>query len=161
MSVSQIEQFLQPDQRSGEVRRSSDPSPAPERRAPKGIRILVVDDSEVNLNLMRSTLEPLGYEVLAANAPADAIGLARRHLPDLIVSDPHMPQQCGWELLRAVKMDPELRAIPFLLYSSSDADMADYEHAMALGAERCVFRPIRPEALLAEIESCLSKDYKD
>ncbi len=155
--VSQIEAFLSPEQRSNRLPQFAtapgEPSPLPAKRA----TILVVDDSAVNLSLIRSTLEPFGYEVIAVQRPAEAAEIARRHSFDLILSDLHMPEQSGLEFLRRMKADPQLRSIPFLLFSASASGREESERALALGAERVLLRPIEPRTLLGEIEACLRK----
>ena len=96
-------------------------------------RILVVDDSAVNLNLIQSTLEPFGYEVIATRSPMEALRLARQASVDLILSDVHMAEQSGIEFCREVKQDAELCRIPFLLISSSYPEMQEIEIASTVG----------------------------
>ncbi len=155
--VRQIEAFLPPEQRSSQRREPyaspGEPASLPPRRA----TILVVDDSAINLSLVRSTLEPFGYEVIAVQRPEEVVELARQHSPDLILSDLHMPGESGLELLRQVKGEPGLRPIPFLLFSASTSGRTEQEHAMALGADGFLLRPIEPQALVSFIEACLQK----
>jgi len=127
--------------------------PAP---GPKGRTILVVDNAPANLALVKSTLEPFGYEVLAAGCVRDALEVARERSIDLILSDVHMPGQNGYDLIRIVKADDRLRTIPFVFISSTVWGDKDREVGLSLGAHRFVLRPIEPQALLAEIEACLS-----
>ena len=119
--------------------------------------ILVVDNSPVNLELARSTLEPFGYEIRAARSVPEALALARETLPDLILSDLHMPGQDGFDFIRAVKADPALSAIPFVFISSTIWRDQDRTDGLALGAEKFIIRPIEPQALLREVEACLRK----
>ncbi len=155
--VRQVEAFLPPEKRSTRPLETStstvESRPHPAKRA----AILVVDDSLVNLSLIRSTLEPVGYEVIGVTEPAEAAELARRSPPDMILSDLHMPRQSGLEFLRRAKADPELRSIPFLLFSASSAGGTERERALALGAEGLLLRPIEPQALLSFVEACLQK----
>ncbi len=156
--VKQIEVFLNAEKRAGCPPLFSDKAsvsaPVPER---KRAAILVVDDSAVNLNLVRSTLEPSGYNVTSAESAREAMEEIGKNSFDLILSDLHMPDTSGFELLRQVKTDPNLRAIPFVLFTASTSDEGDEsrEHALRLGAERYVTRPIEPASLLEVVDSLL------
>ena len=117
--------------------------------------ILVVDNSTVNLSLMQITLEPCGYHVICAYDAEVALTLMCQTPPDLILSDVHMPRQDGYALIKAVKADPQLRAIPFAFISSTLWPEKDREIGLALGAVNFIVRPIGLQALLAAIEECL------
>ncbi|MGB3062277.1 MAG: response regulator, partial [Anaerolineae bacterium] len=74
--------------------------------------ILIVDDNEQNRYLLRVLLTASGYAVLAAGNGVEALALARRARPNLIISDILMPQMDGFALCRECKRDEQLRAIP-------------------------------------------------
>jgi two-component system cell cycle response regulator len=74
--------------------------------------------------------------------------------PDLILSDIHMPVKDGFDLIRAVKADEGLRLIPFVFISSTVWGDHERHRALSLGAARFLVRPIEPQALVAELESC-------
>lgn len=152
--VSQIQPFIYP--------RSSSPMPSracapPGLANPAGHRatIVVVDNSPVNLNLMRSTLEPFHFKVIALDTVKEALELVRCQAPDLIISDLHMPEADGYQFLAALKADPKLKMIPFMLLSSTVWRETDPSLALSLGADKFVLRPIEPQQLIAEIEACL------
>ncbi len=155
--VSQVEAFLPAELRSNQRPHTSSVAGSPAERPAKLATILVVDDSPINLSLIRSTLEPFGYEVIVAGGPTEATALARQSALDLILSDLHMPGRSGLDFLREVKADPQLRLIPFLLFSASSSAHGEGEHAIALGAEGFLCRPIEPQALLSEVEACLRR----
>ena len=119
--------------------------------------ILVTDNSPVNIQLARSTLEPFGYKIVAAANVRDALALARESPPDLILSDLHMPGQDGFDFIRAVKADPVLKSIPFIFISSTVWRDKDRTDGLDLGAAKFILRPIKPQALLMMIENCLKK----
>jgi two-component system cell cycle response regulator len=152
--VKQVEAFLLPGQRSRPLESHApvgEAVPLPPQRA----RVLVVDDTSVNLDLMRSILEPSGFAVEVARQVGEALALARRAAPDLILSDLYMPVQDGFELLRAVKGDPELSHIPVILYSVVGGSPKEQAEAQSLGAAKFLTAPVEPPALVAEIEACL------
>jgi two-component system cell cycle response regulator len=152
--VSQVEAFIQtaPHPTPSPIH-SIQVSAAP--KPPKGASILVVDDSPVNLELLRSILEPSGYEVQMAGRVSEALALARQAPPDLILADLHMPVEDGYDLLRAVKTDPQLEPIAIIILSATVASSRDGPKALALGATKFLINPIEPQALLEEIEACL------
>lgn len=149
--VGQIESFLH----AGPLVNARDSSSKTPDSGGGRATILVVDNSAVNLQLARSTLEPFGYEILPAGGMADALETARRAAVDLILSDVHMPNGTGFDLIRAVKADPRLSQIPFIFISSTVWRDSDRATGLGLGAVKFIERPIDPGALLAEIEECL------
>ncbi|MBI1878167.1 MAG: response regulator [Chloroflexi bacterium] len=151
--VPEVENFLNPDYHSTPPPSApASPSPPP---VAKHATILVVDNSPTNIALARSTLEPFGYEVMTTDNMKEGLRLARQSPPDLILSDLHMPQGNGFDFIRAATADPRLRSIPFLFISSIVLQASDRQSGLALGADRFILRPLKPQALLAEIEACL------
>jgi len=138
--ASQIEGYLHPARHSAVARAT----------------ILCVDNSPVNLHLMRSTLEPFGYKVITASTVQEGLQMARQSPPDLILSDLHMPDAGGYDFLEAAKSDPKLKTIPFAIISSTVWRETDPAVALGLGARRFITRPIEPQELVAEVESCLA-----
>ncbi len=120
-------------------------------------RALVLDDSVVNLDLLRSLLEPHGIQVQAATTIRQAMTLLDEQTPDLIISDMHIGQELGQDFYTLVKDRPALAAVPFMFLTSTVPrelrDLARGSH----GADRFITRPIDNVLLLAEIESCLAR----
>src|SRR3569833_464371 len=157
--VQQVESFLAADKkpiRGNQPHYTVTPS-SPFPHSIKGV-ILLVDDSPVNVSLIRSTLEPGGYQIIAAGNVPSALGLARGKAIDLILSDLHMIPESGLSFLRAAKEDPYLRKIPLILLTSSMTGPADQteREAVRLGAARFLSRPISPEELILEVEGCIA-----
>lgn len=154
--VAQVEKHLPADQVAPRLAQPARPEAVdPPQPVARYARVLVVDDSPVNRELIRGTLEPFGYEVTLAESVHAGL-LKVRHAPfDLIVSDLHMPKENGIVFLRQVKADAALAPIPFMFLSASYEDNANRELAVQLGATRFLRRPIDPLRLLAEIEACL------
>lgn len=157
--VQQVEAFLPSDIRPVRALRPDDTVSAPVR-SPQPVRavILLVDDSPVNVSLIRSTLEPSGYGIISANNVSAALKLAQENSIDLILSDLHMSPEGGLAFLRMVKDDLHLKATPFILLTSSMAGPTDSteQEAIRLGAARFLARPIVPEQLILEVETCLA-----
>ena len=119
--------------------------------------ILVVDDEPVNLSLKRSCLAPMGWHVITASAPEEALAMARFNPPTMIISDVGMPNADGFEFLRAVKAVPALQHVPFIFITSTHWDDISARRALELGAERYLRRPMPPEQLIAEVRACLAR----
>ena len=85
---------------------------------PDELKILVVDDDQVLLNLIRLSLEPAGFRVLRTTKPEEGLDLAIREQPDLLLLDIMMPGIDGFELLRRVRRQPVLAKIPAIIISA-------------------------------------------
>ena len=118
-------------------------------------RVLVVDDSPPNRELLRQTLESAGYATRVVGSVPDALALAREQRPDLILSDLHMPHENGFDFIRQAKAEPQLAAVPFIIITSSIWADQDRATAQRLGAVRFLTRPLTPQALLGEIAAVL------
>ncbi|MEK8033995.1 response regulator [Ideonella sp. DXS29W] len=133
--------------------RASDGEPRPRRGTEA--TILVLDDIPANLQLKRSLLEPLGFRVVTADRPDEALMLAREERPQLIISDVGMRESSGFEFIAQVKREPGLADVPFIFLSATHWDEEARLRGLALGAARYLRRPIDTDTLLREIRSCL------
>ena len=113
--------------------------------------ILLVDDDPQLRTLLGLTLRGSGYSVIEADSGIAGLELARKHLPDLILSDIDMPGGDGASLLREVRSDPELRFRQFVLMSGRP-DLISAQ-ATEEKADGFLAKPVRREALL----SCLKE----
>ena len=118
-------------------------------------RILVLDDNPTNLDVIRATLEPNGYEVLTTTDLKQALQLVETSRPDVILSDLYLPDASGFEFLMKMKEDKKLPRIPFIVITSQSWNSADRASALALGADKFIKRPIEPGKLLREIAEAL------
>jgi len=132
------------------------PSAAPAAaRTGRSPRVLVLDDSPFNLELKRDLLSPHGYEVLTADNVAQAWEIAKQQAPALIISDVGMSEGSGFDFIRCVKADAQLRDIPFIFLSSTHWDETSKALGLQLGAFRYLQRPLESALLLAEIRACV------
>lgn len=159
--VDQLEAFLPPALRTSGRRAAPESAPSPDAtpvsRAGTAT-ILVVDNVEANLDLMRSLLEPFGYEIAPVAGVTDALRWLAGRAPDMIISDVHLRDGTGFDLLAAVKEMAGLAAVPFLFLSSTARGAAESARGLSLGARKFIVRPIDAPALLAEIQGCLGGD---
>ena len=82
-------------------------------------RVLIAEDEEALLEIFAEVVEGLGHRALRAHDGEEALTLARAEPPDLVVSDHMMPRRTGMELLRAMRAEPPLSSVPFLLLSAA------------------------------------------
>jgi len=155
--VGQIERFLSAEQRGSAPCQSAEAAAASAApRAKTCGSVLVVDDSPTNRELIQQTLTPFGYDVRLASTVAAGFELAVTDMPDLVLSDLHMPDEDGFDLIRRLRADPRLTNLPVILVSSSLWGVRDRETAAALGVMRFLFRPLEPQALIDEVSRCLA-----
>jgi PAS domain S-box-containing protein len=103
-------------------------------------RVLLVDDSPTQLMVQQAVLTKAGYEVSVASDGVEALVAARKHKPDIIVSDVLMPKMDGFRLTAAVRADRTLALVPVVLVSSQYVSAADRDLAITLGAQDFVLR---------------------
>lgn len=118
--------------------------------------ILVVEDNAIVLESIAESLQISGYHVLRAANGVEAIPLAQKHLPHIILSDIMMDGMDGYTLLNELRKDPETALIPFL-FMSAKTDFEDIRFAMNLGADDYITKPFTPSALVTTIKTRLSK----
>ncbi|HEV8523633.1 MAG TPA: HD domain-containing phosphohydrolase [Terriglobales bacterium] len=127
----------------------------------RGQRILVVDDNQDNVVLMRELLGSRGYEVLSAATAEEAQDLIHSQPPDLILLDVIMPGKSGYELCRELKQDPQTRLIPVVMITGL-TDREDKIRGIEAGADDFLNKPIFPEELFARANSLLKlKEFTD
>ena len=154
--VAEVDRYLNAELRGAAPQVSATESPQQRAVEANLATILVVDDSDTNRELIYSTLAPFGYRVRTTQNVAEALGSARASIPDLVLSDLHMPGNDGFTLIRGMRASPELAHVPVILISSSVWGARDRDMALELGAARFLLRPIEPKRLIEEIAACLA-----
>src|SRR5947209_6410186 len=119
--------------------------------------ILIVNDAPDQLGLAAAVLRQAGYRVLEAADGREALTLARREQPALIVSDVVMPYGDGIELCRAVRADARLNLTPILLLSAHRKDAASAVEGLAAGADEYLEAPYVPLRLVAQVARLLER----
>ena len=123
-------------------------------------RILVVDDNEASLALVKSILTHSGYDVTEARNGVEALDQAMRMRPDVVVSDVLMPVMDGFALCREMKKDDRVKEIPLVFYTATYTDPRDEQLAMDLGASRFLIKPMDPAALVTVLNDVLNEKEK-
>jgi len=117
-------------------------------------RILIVDDHEDNVELLRARLEARGYRTLSASDGEAAIAAATEHRPDLILLDVMMPKVDGMEAARRIKGNPDLPFIPIIMQTALDST-ADKVEGLDAGADDYITKPINFAELEARVRTQL------
>jgi two-component system cell cycle response regulator len=128
---------------------------APRGAERKDARVLIVDDEPANLQILRLLLEHWGYDVLAAESGNTALEIARRDRPAAIISDIHMSDGDGFELIENVRRNPSLRETPIIVVSATGPRSQSMEKSLALGGSTFLVRPFEPQVLLDALTECL------
>ena len=118
-------------------------------------KILVIDDEEAFRGWLITILEKKGFEVLQAPGGALGVQLARTHVPDLILCDVNMGGVGGNLTLYALRRDPQIASIPFILMSGY-VSSGDAPPGIDRGADDFLTKPFSIEKLLSTIQRCLS-----
>lgn len=113
-------------------------------------RVLVIEDNPESLELMVYLLRAFGHEPLAARDGAEGLDAARRARPDLIVVDIQMPAMDGFEVVAALKGDPELALIPAIGVTAY-AMVGDRDRILAAGFEGYLSKPIEPTTFVSNL----------
>jgi two-component system cell cycle response regulator DivK len=118
---------------------------------PAGTRILIVEDNELNLKLLRDLLEYQGYTILVASLGRTAIDIARQQRPDLILLDVQLPDISGFDVASELKALERTRSIPIIAVTAF-AMPGDRERILASGCDAYVAKPFSIDEVLALIE---------
>ena len=119
------------------------------------MKVLLVEDNEMNRDMLSRRLERRGYQVVLALDGQQGVDLARAEAPDLILMDMSLPVLDGWEATRQLKALPETRAIPIIALTAH-AMSSDRDKALAAGSDDYDTKPIELPRLLEKIEALLS-----
>ncbi len=123
-------------------------------------RVLVVEDNELNLKLFCDLLRAHAFEVAPVKDGREALAAARAFLPDLVVMDIQMPHVTGDEIIRQMKMDPQLRAIPIMAVTAY-AGHDDEERIRAAGADAYVSKPISLVRFMEEVRALVPTETQE
>src|SRR6516165_4101720 len=103
--------------------------------------VMIVEDNELNMKLFHDLLEAHGYQTVGTRSGVEAVDLARRHRPDLILMDIQLPEVSGLEVMQWLKDDEELRTIPVVAITAF-AMKGDEEKIRQGGCEAYLSKPI-------------------
>ena len=133
---------------------------------PDELKLLIVDDEQDMLNLIRLLLEPAGFRVLRTTKPEEGLNLAIKEKPDLLLLDLMMPGLNGYEFLRRIRRHPIVKQTPVIVISARAASI-DQLRILKLSEteedeiDAYVGKPFDPSLLLKTVKTVLlrHKDY--
>lgn len=117
-------------------------------------RILIADDTSASLDLLSRVLEPQGYEILAVSSGKDAIQVASRARPDLILLDVVMPGHDGFHVCRTLKAEQETRDTPVIFITSKN-ETENVLKGFRVGAVDYILKPFQAEEVITRVATHL------
>ena len=118
--------------------------------------VMIVEDNELNMKLFHDLLDAHGYATLQTRNGMDAIGIARKHRPSLILMDIQLPEVSGLEVTRWLKDDDELRDIPVIAVTAF-AMKGDEERIRGGGCEAYISKPISVMSFIATVRKFIGE----
>jgi two-component system, OmpR family, alkaline phosphatase synthesis response regulator PhoP len=123
-------------------------------------QILVVDDEEDILDLVQYNLNKNGYQVTCVTTGEDALKVARKENPDLVILDLMLPGVDGLEVCKILKNDANTKSIPIIMLTAKGEE-TDVVAGLELGADDYIPKPFSPRILLARIRAVLRRHSDD
>ncbi len=122
-------------------------------------KVLVVDDEEPILELLKYNLEKEGYDVRTATEGQLAVDIAKKFLPDLVLLDIMMPKMDGVEACRLLRAIPELQNTYIVFLTARSEEYSEIA-AFDVGADDYITKPIKPRALMSRITALFRRESK-
>lgn len=119
-------------------------------------KILVADDESHILHVVSMKLRNAGFNVITARDGQEALDLAMQEMPDLLITDYHMPQLSGLELCQRLKQDPKTQHIPAIMLTARGYHLEPHDTEQS-GILEMLSKPFSPRHLLATVNEVLSK----
>ncbi len=124
----------------------------------QGSKILIVDDTPANIDVLFQTLEPEGYKLFVASSGQGALDLVTQALPDLILLDIMLPGIDGYETCRRLKSDPDTAVIP-IIFITAKTETEDIVKGFSVGGIDYIAKPFRHEEVCARIRTHLKLQH--
>ena len=121
------------------------------------MKVLVVDDFATMRRIVKNVLKQIGFtEIVEADDGSTALEVLQQTEIDLIISDWNMPKVTGLDLLKTVRSDESMKAVPFLMVTA-EAQKDNVIQAVQAGVSNYVVKPFTPEALKEKLEKIFDK----
>ena len=120
------------------------------------MRVLVIDDDPVILELLRVNFEIEGFDVITASDGEEGFARAQALHPDVVISDIMMPRRDGLQLLTDLKGDPATQKLPVILLSAK-AQRSEVQQGLDLGADDYITKPFDPLELIDRLNAVMTR----
>jgi len=127
-----------------------------DKDSPRGKTVLIVEDNELNMKLFNDLLEAHGYHTIQTRNGMDALPLARKHRPALILMDIQLPEVSGLDVTKWLKEDDALKDIPVIAVTAF-AMKGDEQRIREGGCEAYISKPIAVGSFLETIQNFVGK----
>ena len=122
-------------------------------------RILMIEDTAHNLELMTYLLAAAGHRVMSATTGTEGIELALEQVPDLIVLDLQLPDAAGYDVLSRLRSEAATRAVPMVAVTAN-AMVGDRDAALSAGFDGYLPKPIEPRTFCRDIDGFLPTELR-
>ncbi|MCJ7550682.1 MAG: response regulator [Anaerolineae bacterium] len=120
------------------------------------VKILVAEDERDIRELIVFSLQFAGFEVVSASNGAEAVELAARERPDLILMDVRMPRMTGYQACEAIKQIPETQNTP-VIFLSAKGQESEIQEGLGAGATKYILKPFAPDDLTLQVKQVLEE----
>ena len=119
-------------------------------------KILIAEDERDIRDLISFTLQFAGHQVITANNGEEAVQLALKEIPDLVLTDVRMPKMTGYEACKLIKADPTTQHIP-VIFLSAKGQEAEVQTGLDSGADEYLLKPFAPDQLTRKVAEILGR----
>lgn len=145
-SAEEVARVLGTDEETGQT----------QTRSGVGRPVLIADDEPITRTLVRLLLERDGYAVVEATTGRQAVDLAIRHQPELIVMDLNMPQMDGYDAISELRRIPGFADTPIVVVTAEESPAVE-RHVLTLGADDYILKPFEPAVLTARVKAAFAR----
>ena len=131
---------------------ADDELPALEAGGHAGHRVLVIDDESMTRMLVKLLLEKDGYEVLEAADGQSGVAVALREVPDLILTDLHMPTMDGYQAIERMRAEARLASVPIVVLTAEEGPGVE-QRVLDMGADDYMLKPFEADVLLSRVKA--------
>jgi len=123
-------------------------------------KMMVVDDEEDTINMMKSIFEEEDFEVEVARDGPECLDKLKTFVPDIILLDIMMPKMNGWVVFLNLQKNPEFRKIPVMVVSAKPLSEESQNKVTLLGVKDYVIKPFEISTLTAKVKSVIEENKK-
>ena len=117
-------------------------------------KILVIDDSELMLNIISDVIKEAGYEVITASGGKEGLELVKKEKPYLVLLDVTMPEMSGFDVCESLRADESNNLMPIIILTARNMD-EDKLRGLELGADDYITKPFNPRELVSRVNNTL------